>query len=161
MFDRLALSNKTTERKGKQMKLETTITSACVCMAVDENGEWVYDSNGEPVPADYCRYDCYDEQVYDFTDNILPMWLEAKGIMADSPVRILGSGMTWRGVSGHSDTSARGIVKALEFGNDFILYITYDDETHDLTIVRSSHDELGARFEVVPVPIEDDDTEWE
>lgn len=143
------------------MKLETTITSDCVCMAVDEDGEWVYDQNGEPVPADNCRYDCYDEQVYDFTDNILPMWLEAKGIMADSPVRILGSGMTWRGVSGHSDTSARGIVKALEFGNQFTLYITYDDETHDLTIVRSSHDELGARFEVVPVPIEDDDTEWE
>ena len=143
------------------MKLETTITSDCVCMAVDEDGEWVYDQNGEPVPADNCRYDCYDEQVYDFTDNILPMWLEAKGIMADSPVRILGSGMTWRGVSGHSDTSARGIVKALEFGNQFTLYITYDDETHDLTIVRSSHDELGASFEVVPMPIEDDDTEWE
>lgn len=143
------------------MKLETTITSQCVCMAVDEDGEWVYDQNGEPVPSEYCRYDCYDEQVYDFTDNILPSWLEAKGIMADSPVRILGSGMTWRGVSGHSDTSARGIVKALEFGNDFTLYITYDDETHDLTIVRSSHDELGARFEVVPMPIEDDDTEWE
>jgi hypothetical protein len=143
------------------MKLETTITSDCTCYKVDEDGEAVLDEQGEAILADDCRYDCYDEQVYDFTDNILPSWLEAKGIMADSPVRILGSGMTWRGVSGHSDTSARGIVKALEFGNQFTLYITYDDETHDLTIVRSSHDELGARFEVVPAAIEDDDTEWE
>jgi hypothetical protein len=143
------------------MKLQTEITSNCVCVKYDEDGMAMLDEQGEAIPNEYCFGDCYAEQVYDFTDNILPSWLEAKGIMADSPVRILGSGMTWRGVSGHSDTSARGIVKALEFGNQFTLYITYDDETHDLTIVRSSHDELGARFEVVPQPIEDDDTEWE
>lgn len=142
-----------------KVKLETTITSDCVCYKTDEYGEGVLDKNGEAVPSDYCYGDCYAEQVFDFTDNILPYWLEAKAIMADSPVRINGSGMTWRGVSGYADTSARGIVKALEINGDFTLRITYEDG--ELSIVRSSHDELGASFTVEPRPIEDDDTEWE
>jgi broad specificity phosphatase PhoE len=141
------------------MKLETTITSDCTCYKVDENGEGVLDEHGEAIPADDCRYDCYEEQVADFNDNILPYWLEAKGITADDSVRILGSGMTWRGVSGYADALPREIVSKLEFGNQFILYITYDNG--DLSIVRSSHDELGAGFEVVPRPIGDDDSEWE
>jgi hypothetical protein len=144
-------------RKG-MMKLQTTITSNCVCYKVDEDGEGVLDTNGEAVPNEYCYGDCYAEQVFDFTDNILPSWLEAKAIMADSPVRILGSGMGWRGVSGYADTTARNIVKALEIDGDFTIRITYEDG--ELSLVRSSHDELGASFSVVPVSL-DGESEWE
>jgi hypothetical protein len=142
----------------EQMKLETTITSNCVCYKVDEDGEGVLDTDGEAVPNEYCYGDCYTEQVADFTDNILPYWLEAKAVMADSPVRINGSGMGWRGVSGHAETSARGIVKALEIDGDFILRITYEDG--ELSVVRSSHDELGASFSVEPISL-DGESEWE
>jgi hypothetical protein len=134
------------------------ITSECVCIKYDEFGEPVLDKNGDTIPADQCNYDCYTEQVFDFTETFLPMWLESKAIMADSPVRIGGSGMTWRGVGGYTDTSARGIVKALEFGNQFTLYFTLKDG--DLSCVRRSHDEYGALFEIEPMPIADDDTEW-
>jgi hypothetical protein len=144
-------------RKG-MMKLQTTITSDCVCYKVDEDGEGVLDTNGEAVPSEYCYGDCYAEQVFDFTDNILPSWLEAKAIMADSPVRILGSGMGWRGVSGYADTSARNIIKALEIDGDFTIRVTYEDG--ELSFVRSSHDELGASFSVVPMSL-DGESEWE
>lgn len=143
------------------MKLQTTITSDCVCYKTDEDGEGVLDEHGEAVPNEYCYGDCYAEQVYDFTDNILPYWLEAKAIMADSPVLINGTRMTWRSISGHAETSARGIVKALEINGDFTLRITYDDESKELSVVRSSHDEMGALFEITPRATEDDDTEWE
>ena len=156
-YGKVYLLAKRAKRKG-QMKLETTITSDCTCYAVNEDGEGVLDSNGDAVPSESCYGDCYTESVYDFTDNILPYWLESKGVMADSPVRINGSGMGWRGQTGYADTSARGIVKALEINGDFILRITYEDG--ELSIVRSSHDELGASFSVEPRPIEDDDTEW-
>lgn len=143
------------------MKIQGEITSNCVCTKYDDNGDEMLDANGEVVMNEYCYGDCYTDQNVDFTESLLPMWLEAKGIMKDSPVRILGSGMTWRGVSGHHDTTAQNIIKALEIDGDFTLRITYDDETRELSVVRSSHDELGASFVVVPRPIEDDDTEWE
>jgi hypothetical protein len=133
------------------MILKTEITSNCVCEKVDENGEGVLDENGEAVPADECRYDCYDEQVFDFTDNILPEWLKRYDLDTDSPVLISGSGMTWLGKSGHTERKASEIISTLQIDGDFTLRIVCDTETGLLKIVRSSHDELGASFVVVPI----------
>ncbi len=135
------------------MKLQTEITSNCVCVKYDsEFGEVVLDETGEPVPNEYCYGDCYTEQVCDFTDNILPEWLTIHNLDKNSPVLIKGYGMTWRGVSGDAVRYADQIISTLEIDGDFILRITCDTETGDLRIVRSSHDELGASFEIEPVP---------
>ena len=141
------------------MKYETTISTSCFCTKADEDGNEMLDTNGEPVPAEYCDGFCWESAVEDYNESFLKPWLEVKGIMADSPVRIHGSGMSWRGVSGHHDTSARGILEALSINGDYTLYITYEDG--ELKFVRSSHDEFGASFSIEPRPIEDDDTEWE
>jgi hypothetical protein len=135
----------------KLMKLETQITNDCVCYKYDEFGEPVLDETGEPVPSDFCYGDCYTEQVADFTDNILPEWLKRHDLDTDSPVFISGSGMTWLGKSGHTERKASEIISTLEIDGQFILRIVCDTETGLLKIVRSSHDELGASFVVVPI----------
>ena len=144
---------------GNLMLLQGEITTHCVCIKYDaETGEPILDENGEYVP-DYenCYGDCYTEQVADFTDNILPEWLTHHNLDKSSPVLIKGSGMTWRGVSGSAVRYADQIIPALQIDSDYILRITCDTETGLLKIVRSSHDEYGALFEIEPVPEPTDD----
>lgn len=140
-------------QKGTQMKLETSISTGC-------NGCEYYDEETDTYEdADSCQGYCYEDAVEDYTENLLKPWLESKAIMADSPVRINGSGMTWLRRSGYADTSARGILDTLAINGEFRLAITYEDG--ELSFVRYSHDEpTGASFSVEPRPIEDDDTEW-
>lgn len=145
-------------RKGK-MKYETEITNSCTCTKADEDGNEVLDESGEPMPSDYCYGYCWEMAVEDYTESFLKPWLEVKGIMQDSPVRVHGSAMTWLRRSGYADTSARGILDALSINGDYRLSITY--ENGDLLFTRYSHDEpTGASFTIEPRPIEDDDTEW-
>ena len=137
----------------EQMKLETSISTGC-------NGCEYYDEATDTyTDADSCQGYCYEDAVEDYTENLLKPWLEAKAIMADSPVRINGSGMGWRGVSGHADTSARAMLDTLAIDGEFTLKVTYEDG--ELSFVRYSHDEpTGASFSVVPVSL-DGETEWE
>lgn len=142
------------------MKYETTITNSCTCTKADEDGNEMLDEHGEPIASDYCHGDCWEYAVEDYTENLLKPWLEAKGIMSDSPVRIHGKGMTWLSRSGHYDTSARNILDGLSINGDYILRITYEDG--ELSIVRSSHDEpTGASFTIEPLSTADDETAWE
>jgi hypothetical protein len=144
-----------TKEKGLTEITETkemTLTATCSCEVYDEE-------TNDSKPAEFCYGDCYTDDLEYYTEAFLNPWLEAKGIMADSPVRIEGSGMGWRRLSGHKDTSARNIIDDLTFDGDWTLMVRYDGS--DLSFVRYSHDEpTGASFSVVPVSL-DGDTEWE
>ncbi len=139
-------------QKGTQMKLETSISTGC-------NGCEYYDEDTDTyTEADSCQGYCYEDAVEDYTENLLKPWLEAKAIMADSPVRIHGSGMTWLRRSGHADTSARAILDTLAIDGDFTIKAVYEDG--ELSFVRYSHDEpTGASFTVEPISL-DGETEW-
>jgi len=131
---------------------EMTLTTTCSCEFYDEETD-------TSKPAEYCYGDCYTEDLEYYTEAFLNPWLEAKAIMADSPVRIEGSAMGWQRRSGYKDTSARAIIDSLSFDGDWTLVIRYDG--NDLSFVRYSHDEpTGASFIVVPVSL-DGETEWE
>lgn len=131
----------------EQMKYEVEINNSCSC-SNDETGE----------PLEYCDGSCWEMAVEDYTESFLKPWLEAKAIMADSPVRIHGSAMGWLRRTGHHDTSARGILDALSINGDYKLVATYEDG--ELSFVRYSHDEpTGASFTLEPVSL-DGESEW-
>jgi hypothetical protein len=74
-------------------------------------------------------------------------WLTANEFELDTPIKILGSGMTWRGVSGYKITTAKNLISSLTGNYDFTLRFYANADYTTLKVVRSSHDELGASFE--------------
>jgi hypothetical protein len=127
------------------------LTNACICYKVDEEGEAVLDSYGEPVPSDYC-YGCFDEEVENLKYCVIGEWLDLRGIADGSPLMVRGSGMGWTNASGWTIVPAntKSIVEALSINTEWTLRFRLDEDTNNLIAVRSSHDELGARFEFSP-----------
>jgi hypothetical protein len=68
-------------------KYTCTITSDCTCEIYDEETDSTkLDEYGYPARPEYCYGDCYNEAVYDFTDNFLPMWLDYHKLDKDGKV---------------------------------------------------------------------------
>jgi len=74
-------------------------------------------------------------------------WLVANEFELDTPIKIIGSRMTWRGVGGYKITTPENLVSSLTGDYDFTLRFYTSTDYKTLKVVRSSHDELGASFE--------------
>ena len=130
--------------------LQTEITNNCTCTVYDElvDGPAV-DENGDAIPSEYC-YGCFEESISDLNDNILPEWLGIHSASEDNYLLICGSNMNWDKVSGVIIARATGkaIVDALSINGDYRLRFTVNQEpdNENFYAIRSSHDELGAKF---------------
>jgi hypothetical protein len=128
-------------------KTQFELTTQCVCEYYDEE-------TGESVASDYC-YGCWEDEKENFRYCVLAPWLDANGWDEYTRVRIEGYGMGWRGVSGFLNITADKILDGLSINSDYTLRFTLDGT--ELTCSRSSHDELGAFFRIVPVPEGEDE----
>jgi hypothetical protein len=124
------------------------ITNGCVCYKVDEEGEAILDSYGEPEPSDYC-FGCFEDEMDNLKYCVVEPWLKANGIEEGADIRVDGSSMGWTHSSGWTTTVAtvKGIVDALSINTEWTLRFRLEEDDTKLIAVRSSHDELGARFE--------------
>lgn len=128
-------------------KQQFTLTNDCVCTKFDEEtGEEMVDENGDPIPSDYC-HECYEEELAVFDEFILDEWLERNDADRDTRIIVSSEAMNWNKVAGYASVSAKDLVDTLSINSSWILRFTLDDK--ELTVVRSSHDELGAPFVVV------------
>ena len=127
-------------------KQQFTLTNDCVCTKFDEEtGEEMVDKNGDPIPSDYC-HECYEEELEVFHEVVLDEWLKRNNADRDSRIIVSSEAMNWNKVSGYASVSAKDLVDTLSINSSWILRFTLDDK--ELTVVRSSHDELGAPFVV-------------
>jgi hypothetical protein len=130
--------------------IKTEVTTNCVCTQVDDEGDEVLDERGNSIPSDDCHGWCWDDMVYDFTDNMLGQWLAYFERDDSALLRIEGRGMGWRRTGGHTYCVARDTLDALGLEHtDYTLAFTWHAETHAFTCVRYSHDEpVGASFTI-------------
>lgn len=131
-----------------QTKTETVrfdLTNVCVCEDVDDNGNAIVDGNGYALPPLSC-YGCYEDEIINLNDIIIKPYLLANGIEEDTLLRIDGSNMDWTRRSGYAYANANteSIVEKLSLNTEWILRFALEDGK--LSVVRSSHDELGAGF---------------
>jgi hypothetical protein len=123
-----------------------TLTNDCVCTKFDEEtGEEMVDEYGNPVPSDYC-HNCYEDELYSFNEFVLDEWLARNDADRDTRIIVSSEAMNWNKVAGYASVSAKDLVDTLSINSSWILRFTLDDK--ELTVVRSSHDELGAPFVV-------------
>jgi hypothetical protein len=119
-------------------KIEATLSSDCTCMVWDEELDDYTEEH-----ADYC-YGCWDDSVYDFTENLLYPWYAANNYHDDTPIKIVSPNIGWMRQSAYKDTYAKDILDDLKINGDFTLRWTLEGDK--LSCVRSSHDEMGASF---------------
>lgn len=121
-------------------KIEATLESHCTCTRYDDElDEWTEE------PSDYC-YGCWDDAVYDFSENLLYPWYAANNYHDNTPIKIVSPNLGWMRQSAYKDTYAKDILDSLilNSASGFTLRFTLEGAT--LTCVRSSHDEYGAMF---------------
>jgi len=135
--------------------IKGTIQSHCICMNCptceftiepDENqkcgecgGDLEYSETG-------CDGACW-EYAYEDLDHFLCEWMEANETEAFA---IYGWGMGWRRVSGHTGRleNVRDLVDNMTFNGDWTIEWEFNPDTHEFTMVRRSHDEMGSMFEL-------------
>lgn len=113
------------------------LSTDCTCEVYDEETD-------TSSPSDYCG-GCWDDEVANLRECIIRPWVRANGWEMDTPIKVNGSRMTWQSIGGYAYTTPERLVNTLSLNGDFTLRFTLDGNT--LTVVRSSHDELGAGFE--------------
>lgn len=119
--------------------IKATLESNCTCMKYDDElDEWTEE------PSDYC-YGCWEDSVYDFTENILYPWYAANNYHDNTPIKIVSPNLGWMRQPAYKDTYAKDILDDLKINGDFTLRFYL--EGNKLSCVRSSHDELGASFD--------------
>jgi hypothetical protein len=126
-----------TEQEPKEYT--ATLTSDCVCEMYDEETDsTVLDEYGDPKRPEYC-YGCYDEEVSQFYDNFLPMWLEQHNLTLDDELLVIATGIGWRRVTEAGTFYAKDTHKVLEINGDFRNVFTIKGD--ELYAIRYSHDE--------------------
>lgn len=139
-----------------QTELVFEISTDCRCEDYDEEtGDSKYDEHGNPVPSSEC-FGCWEDDTTYFNDEILPSWLAANGWDSDTLIQINGSRMGWTNASGYLITRAEKLLEKFSINGDYTL--RFYRKGNDLEVVRSSHDEYGARFtfELAPEDSEED-----
>lgn len=129
---------------------KATITTDCTCQAIDENGDYIENENGDPVLAETCDDgECWNFSVHDFTEAFLPMWTEKVGLDTTDLINVVSEATRWTHEPFKAITRVENILDILSFGNDYTLNFTLDGSS--LTVVRYSHDEpTGASFTITP-----------
>ena len=124
---------------SETLTLQYTLSSDCSCEVYDEDTD-------TSSPSDYC-YGCYEDDLDNIKHELLNKWLEANQYELDTPIKIVGTRMTWRGVGGYKITTPKDLVESLTGDYDFTLRFYASTDYKTLKVVRSTHDELGASFE--------------
>jgi len=127
--------------------LEWELSNTCTCESYDEETDTA-------TPADFCYGDCWETEVDSLMECVIQPWAKAQGWEMDTAIRIQGSKMTWLSRSGYKDTTPENIIESLSINSEFTLRFKFDGK--DLSVVRSSHDELGALFEFELAPADED-----
>jgi hypothetical protein len=116
-----------------------TLQTDCTCES--------YDDNDKLVPSNDC-FGCYDDSLELLKSEVIEPWLEANDLYEDTAVRIIGTAIGWRRLSGYKDTTPKELVEALSLNGDYTLKFDLTGTT--LSVKRYSHDEpTGARFFIV------------
>jgi hypothetical protein len=125
------------------MASETQLTTRCVCQAFDdEKGEWL------DTPSEVCFGDCWQDQLDDLRENFLNSWRDANNFDDDTIVKISGAAMSWRRVAGETNVPLSKLPEVFFIDGEFTLRFLFSDGDKDLQVVRYSHDEHGASFEI-------------
>jgi len=124
-----------------QNEMTVELSTECDCTFIDENEI--------EIQVTDCSGECWTAEYEYFHNEFLPLWLRANGLDEDEIVRLEGSHMTWRNVSGYRDIEANKLVDSLTISGDFRLTFTLSSDYLTLKVRRGSHDEpMGAYFVV-------------
>jgi hypothetical protein len=127
------------ETLNETLTFHYELSSTCSCEVYDEDTD-------TSTPSEYC-YGCFDDDLDNIKHDLMNKWLTANEFELQTPIKIIGSKMTWRGLSGHKITTAENLISSLIGDYDFTLRFYASTDFKTLRVVRSSHDELGALFE--------------
>ena len=128
-----------TTNNTETLTLQYELSNNCECVDYDED-------TATETPSPFCL-GCYDDDLDNIKHDLLNKWITANEFELDTPIKIIGSKMTWRGVSGYKMTTPENLISSLTGDYDFTLRFYASDDYKTLRVVRSSHDELGASFE--------------
>lgn len=137
----LQLNNPNSKKEEKMTTQEKTtfeITNGCTCEVIN--------STSVGYEPSYECFGCFDEDKASLDEIVIQPWLKANGIEDGDLIRIDGMNMNWNHTSGYGfiEASIENIIDALSINSEFILRFTLDGK--NLSVSRSSHDELGALF---------------
>ena len=106
------------------------------------------DACGGETKYDKDCFGCYEDSI-GWVKELLDEWKTRNG--EPEYIRINGSAMGWRRLTGYSDTTAdvNEMFDKLSLNGDWRLEFTLTGA--DMKIVRRSHDELGASFTLAPL----------
>ena len=127
------------ETLNETLTLQYELSNTCSCEVYDEDTD-------TSTPSDYC-YGCYQDDLDNIKHDLMNKWLTANDFELDTPIKIIGSKMTWRGLSGYKITTPENLISSLTGDYDYTLRFYANADYTALRVVRSSHDELGASFE--------------
>jgi hypothetical protein len=126
-------------------KIEASLDSDCTCVEFDE------DENESQ--ASEC-WGCWDDNLSWVTESVIYPWMEANNYHDNTPIKIVSPNLGWMRQAAFKDTYAKDVINDLTINGEFTLYFTLEGAT--LTCVRSSHDEMGAKFTFEARPEEED-----
>lgn len=141
------------------------LTNRCTCYRCEgcevyfDNVPYGYecdDCGVEVIPTDYCYGDCWE---YSRNDLVTAVQGFMDAFTDTEYYFIRARGMGWiqeNADSAHTDT-ADGLVAMLGINGDYILRWEYNPDESTFTVVRSSHDEMGASFEFLPYKEEEEE----
>jgi len=133
-----------------------TIKTATVELTSDCTCEY-YDDEDNLVPSLNDCFGCWTDSVDYFTEFVLWGYLEAHNLHNDATLRVDVDNLGWDRRSAHTYVSASGLISRLTLNGDFTLRVYLSEDCKTLEIVRSSHDEMGARFVVTPAEESEED----
>jgi hypothetical protein len=128
------------------------LSTTCTCENYDEE-------TGETTDSEFC-YGCWEDEKSNLQYSIIEPWLAEQTIDSNDLLRINGSNMGWLHTSGwtYCPPTVDGILNALSINSDYTLRFTL--EGTNLTVIRSSHDEFAARFDITVQPISAESDDW-
>jgi len=145
--------------------IQGELTTTCTCYRCEgcevgyDNVPYNYlcDECGvEVIPTTDCWGDCWDYARNDLVTTVQG-WMDT---FTDTDYYFIrATGMGWMredAESAHTDT-ADGLVAMLGINGDYILRWAYNFDEETFTVVRSSHDEMGAKFEFLPYKEEEEE----
>lgn len=133
-----------------------TIKTATVELTSDCTCEY-YDDDDNLVPSLNDCFGCWTDSVDYFTEEVLWKYLKAHNLDNDATLRADVENLGWDRRSAHTYVSASGLISRLTLHGDFTLRVYLSEDCKTLEIVRSSHDEMGARFVVTPAEESEED----
>jgi hypothetical protein len=140
------LNQKGTTMNTTQELTRMELTSDCTCVMFDE------DEN--EMASDEC-FGCWTDDLDYFKSEFLGPFLDAHDLGTYDTLKLDATNFGWRRETVRGFTASPDLISMLTIRGDFTLRITLSADKRELTITRSSHDELGARFVITPASEED------